>query len=183
MTASIRGVPRREFLKTSGSLVVTFSLGDGRADAARSPRAAQKRGKSVAPDRVDGFLAIGADGSVTVFSGKVDLGTRIRTAMTQIAAAELSVSLDHVEVVQNQPRLGKLSHSHLPRRAGSRERPWDAGEPTAAVVPSAIANAIYDALGVRLRSIPFTPDKVLAALKTAEQAIGQIPARRRVPAR
>jgi nicotinate dehydrogenase subunit B len=47
------------------------------------------------------------------------------------------------------------------------ERSWGAGEPTAAVVPSAIANAIYDALGVRLRSVPFTPDKVLAALKTA----------------
>lgn len=47
------------------------------------------------------------------------------------------------------------------------EKPWGAGEPTAAVVPSAIANAIYDAVGVRLRSVPFTPDKVLAALKTA----------------
>jgi nicotinate dehydrogenase subunit B len=47
------------------------------------------------------------------------------------------------------------------------ERPWGAGEPTAAVVPSAIANAIFDAVGVRMRSVPFTPDKVLAALKTA----------------
>ena len=46
------------------------------------------------------------------------------------------------------------------------ERPWGAGEPTAAVVPSAIANAIYDATGSRVRSVPFTPDKVLAALKT-----------------
>ena len=46
------------------------------------------------------------------------------------------------------------------------ERPWGAGEPTAAVVPSAIANAIYNACGVRLRSVPFVPDKVLAALKT-----------------
>ena len=46
------------------------------------------------------------------------------------------------------------------------ERPWGAGEPTAAVVPSAIANAIYDATGARVRSVPFTPDKVLAALKT-----------------
>ena len=43
--------------------------------------------------------------------------------------------------------------------------PWGAGEPTAAVVPSAIANAVYDAVGVRLRSVPFTPDKVLAGLK------------------
>ena len=47
------------------------------------------------------------------------------------------------------------------------EKPWGAGEPTAAVVPSAIANAIFDATGARLRSVPFTPDKVLAALKTA----------------
>jgi CO/xanthine dehydrogenase Mo-binding subunit len=45
------------------------------------------------------------------------------------------------------------------------ERPWGAGEPTAAVVPSAIANAIYDATGARVRSVPFMPDKVLAALK------------------
>jgi CO/xanthine dehydrogenase Mo-binding subunit len=48
-----------------------------------------------------------------------------------------------------------------------KERPWGAGEPTAAVVPSAIANAVYDAVGIRMRSVPFTPDKVLAALKTA----------------
>jgi CO/xanthine dehydrogenase Mo-binding subunit len=46
------------------------------------------------------------------------------------------------------------------------ERPWGAGEPTAAVVPSAIANAIYDATGARLRSVPFTPDKVRTTLRT-----------------
>jgi CO/xanthine dehydrogenase Mo-binding subunit len=48
-----------------------------------------------------------------------------------------------------------------------KERPWGAGEPTSAVVPSAVSNAVYDAVGIRLRSVPFTPDKVLAALKTA----------------
>jgi CO/xanthine dehydrogenase Mo-binding subunit len=46
-----------------------------------------------------------------------------------------------------------------------KEVPWGAGEPTAAVVPAAIANAIYDATAARLRSVPFTPDKVLAALR------------------
>ncbi len=44
------------------------------------------------------------------------------------------------------------------------ERPWGAGEPTTAVVPSAISNAVFDATGVRLRSVPYTPDKVKAAL-------------------
>jgi nicotinate dehydrogenase subunit B len=47
------------------------------------------------------------------------------------------------------------------------ERPWGAGEPAAAVVPSAISNAVFDAIGVRLRSVPYTPDKVKAALKGA----------------
>ena len=32
-------------------------------------------------------------------------------------------------------------------------------------VPAAIANAIYDAVGVRMRSLPITPEKVLTALK------------------
>ncbi len=47
------------------------------------------------------------------------------------------------------------------------ERPWGAGEPAAAVLPSAIANAIFDATGVRMRSVPFTPEKVKAALGSA----------------
>jgi nicotinate dehydrogenase subunit B len=41
---------------------------------------------------------------------------------------------------------------------------WGAGEPTPTAVPAAIANAIYDATGARLRSIPITPDKVKAAM-------------------
>jgi CO/xanthine dehydrogenase Mo-binding subunit len=46
------------------------------------------------------------------------------------------------------------------------EVPWGGGEPTCAVVPSAIAGAVFEATGARLRSVPFTSDKVLAALKT-----------------
>ena len=38
--------------------------------------------------------------------------------------------------------------------------PWGGGEPTCAVVPSAIAGAVFEATGVRLRSTPFTPAKV-----------------------
>jgi CO/xanthine dehydrogenase Mo-binding subunit len=44
------------------------------------------------------------------------------------------------------------------------ERPWGAGEPAASVVPSAISNAVFDAIGVRLRSVPFTPGKVRGGL-------------------
>jgi CO/xanthine dehydrogenase Mo-binding subunit len=44
---------------------------------------------------------------------------------------------------------------------------WGAGEQTPTTVPAAIANAVFDATGVRLRTIPFTPESVLTALKGA----------------
>jgi nicotinate dehydrogenase subunit B len=46
-------------------------------------------------------------------------------------------------------------------------RPYGAGEAALKPMPAAIANAIYDATGVRIRRIPFRDDRVLAALKTA----------------
>jgi CO/xanthine dehydrogenase Mo-binding subunit len=92
---------RREFLKAGGSLVVTFSF------AGLLPQAASADGasKTVALDQVDGFLSIGADGAVTCYSGKVDLGTGVRTALTQIVADELDVPLDKVSVVQGDTSL------------------------------------------------------------------------------
>jgi len=89
---------RRDFLKTSGMLIVTFSV----AGAAMKTSAAPK---TVALDQVDGFLAIDATGKVTVFSGKVDLGTGIYTALTQIAAEELSVPMDKVAMIQGDTLL------------------------------------------------------------------------------
>jgi CO/xanthine dehydrogenase Mo-binding subunit len=47
------------------------------------------------------------------------------------------------------------------------ERPWGAGEPAAAVIPSTVSNAVFDATGVRLRSVPYTPEKVKAAMKSS----------------
>ena len=47
------------------------------------------------------------------------------------------------------------------------EKPWGVGEPSAAVVPSAISNAVFDATGARLRSVPYTPDRVRSVLRGA----------------
>jgi CO/xanthine dehydrogenase Mo-binding subunit len=42
--------------------------------------------------------------------------------------------------------------------------PWGAGEPAICVVAAAIANAVHAATGTRLRTLPFTPERVKAAL-------------------
>jgi CO/xanthine dehydrogenase Mo-binding subunit len=97
-------VSRRGFLKAGGSLVVTFAIG-GAAPGAGGATHAMEKAKTVATDEVGGFLAIDASGNVTVFSGKVDLGTGIRTAMTQIAAEELSVPIAKVTVIQGDTLL------------------------------------------------------------------------------
>ena len=97
-------IARRDFLKTGGALVVTFSMSGGTTTAMAATTTVPST-KTVALDQVDGFLAIDAKGRVTVYSGKVDLGTGIRTAMAQIASEELSVPLDRVTVIQGDTML------------------------------------------------------------------------------
>lgn len=50
-------------------------------------------------DWLDDWLAIEKDGTVTAFSGKVELGTGVRTALAQIVAEELDVPLEQVHMV------------------------------------------------------------------------------------
>jgi nicotinate dehydrogenase subunit B len=50
-------------------------------------------------NQVDDWIAIEPDGTVTVFSGKVELGTGVRTALAQIAAEELDVPIERVRMV------------------------------------------------------------------------------------
>jgi CO/xanthine dehydrogenase Mo-binding subunit len=99
-------------LKVSGLLVVAFGLVPRFTFASASGSA-----KPVTPDLVDSYLAIGPDGRITVYSGKVDLGTGLRTALTQIVAEELDVPLGQVTLIQGDtlltpdqgPSFGSLS--------------------------------------------------------------------------
>ncbi len=50
-------------------------------------------------DWLDDWLAFEPDGTVTAFSGKVELGTGVRTALAQIVAEELDLPLDRVRMV------------------------------------------------------------------------------------
>ena len=49
--------------------------------------------------QLDDWLAIEPDGTVTVYSGKVELGTGVRTALAQIVAEEMDVALERIQMV------------------------------------------------------------------------------------
>jgi nicotinate dehydrogenase subunit B len=55
--------------------------------------------------------------------------------------------------------------------SGAFTKPSGSGEPMQRPLPAAIANAVFDATGVRVRRMPMTPDVVLAALKAAGKAL------------
>ena len=48
---------------------------------------------------LDDWIAIESDGTITAFSGKVELGTGVRTALAQIVAEELDVPIERVQMI------------------------------------------------------------------------------------
>jgi len=100
----LRNPRRREFLQTSGALVVGFTLPSA-GFAQRQPRADAALGKSLDTNEVDGFVAVNADGTVTIYSGKVDLGQGLRIAIPQMAAEELGVGVDRIVMIEGDTAL------------------------------------------------------------------------------
>jgi CO/xanthine dehydrogenase Mo-binding subunit len=93
------GWSRRDFLKTSGALVVTFSASAALdADLIQGPF--DTRPSQIDPQKLDAWIAITADGKVTAYTGKCELGQGMLTAQTQLVAEELSVALNRVTIVQ-----------------------------------------------------------------------------------
>src|SRR5207247_2082143 len=57
------------------------------------------------PADVDSFFAIHADGALTLYTGKVDIGTGLRIAVAQMAAEELGVRAERISVVDGDTGL------------------------------------------------------------------------------
>ncbi|HET7803972.1 MAG TPA: molybdopterin cofactor-binding domain-containing protein [Pseudolabrys sp.] len=93
-------ISRRDALLGSGALVVSFALADSLTGVQ-----AQTTAKPLALTEVDSFLAIDKTGKVTVYSGKVDLGTGVTTALRQIVADELDVPLSRIELITGDTML------------------------------------------------------------------------------
>src|SRR5947209_532225 len=75
---------RRAFFKiVGGGVVVALLLGEAEA---RQPGQGRRPGGEGAPREMGGWLHIGEDSAVTVYTGKVEIGQNIRTSLTQVVA-------------------------------------------------------------------------------------------------
>jgi nicotinate dehydrogenase subunit B len=92
---------RRRMLAGGGALIVSFSLGDALAqDQAAAPAPGPKPPGSLATTPyLDAWIRIDADGGITIFTGKAELGQGFKTAFQQIAAEELDVPFGSLKVV------------------------------------------------------------------------------------
>jgi CO/xanthine dehydrogenase Mo-binding subunit len=92
---------RRDFLKGSGALVVAFTVPLG-AGATRARGATAAIGPAlIDAAQIDSWVVVLANGRVRVHTGKVELGTGLRTAQMQIAADELDVALDKIDLLES----------------------------------------------------------------------------------
>jgi nicotinate dehydrogenase subunit B len=92
---------RRQFLKRSSAIVATFSLAGLADPLANAQQAAQPPlpGGLSNNRMLDGWVRINSNNTVTVFTGKCEIGQGILTALAQIAADELDVAYERVEII------------------------------------------------------------------------------------
>lgn len=95
-------ISRREFLKTTGALVVSLGL-PGAVTQALSHDAAGK--PPLTPDQLDSWIAVLPNGNVTAYFGKMDMGQGVDVAIGQMVAEELDVAFERVDVVMGDTQL------------------------------------------------------------------------------
>jgi nicotinate dehydrogenase subunit B len=178
----MKAISRRRFVHTTGALVVSFAwplrlwpdVPDSAIVAGRGVDI--DPGEPLAPagepplDQVDSWLAVHADGFVTLFSGKVELGTGVQTALSQIVAEELDVSFARVTVVQSDtgrtPNQGSTTGSKtlqnggpVIRRAAAEARQvllaLAAGQLGAPVDKLVVANGVVSVAGTPSNSVSY----------------------------
>ena len=87
-------IGRRDLFKlVGGGIVVLFSCGDGCYLEGQ-----ESRGRGY-PTDFNAYLRIAEDGRVTVYTGKIEMGQDVVTSLAQMAADELGVALEAIDMV------------------------------------------------------------------------------------
>ena len=114
-------------------------------------------GKPLDPGEVDSFLAIHADGSVTVYTGKVDVGTGLRVAVADATPARARAlralappwCVSAPAIAAARAGLADRAHRQAAREAARREREALTGRLTALGIATtdAVANFVCARVG------------------------------------
>jgi CO/xanthine dehydrogenase Mo-binding subunit len=108
---------RRDFFKLLGAGIAVFAFTKNIHAQETTPTRAFHQEEL--PKDITAWLHVGEDGSVTAFTGKVELGQNIRTSLSQTVADELHVPLDSVRLVTADTALVPFDIGTL----GSRSTP------------------------------------------------------------
>jgi nicotinate dehydrogenase subunit B len=114
---------RREFLKTTGAMVVGFSIGTKLSEAQQPGASVARfvRGVTSGPpdnSEIDAYIAIHSDNTATIYAGYVELGQGGPTALLQIAAEELDLDFSQVSTVRADTFVSTNGFTAASRTAG-----------------------------------------------------------------
>lgn len=112
---------RRAFLRrfTGGLAVLWFIESSPNSAAQPAPAAPRRPGSPPPPRELAAWLHIAADGAITVFTGKVEIGQNARTSLTQIVAEELASPVTAIRLVMGDTSLTPFDRG----TSGSRTTP------------------------------------------------------------
>ncbi len=119
---------RREFFRIAGAGLAVALLFPRGADA--QPPGGRGRGRpgfGNVPQEIGGWLHIGEDGGVTVYTGKVEIGQNVRTSLAQAVAEELRCPVGEIRMVMADTAavpydMGTFGSQSTPRMAPQLRR-------------------------------------------------------------
>jgi isoquinoline 1-oxidoreductase len=156
---------RRDFFKLLGAGIAVFST--AKTTLASQETAPPSRGfhPQELPKEINAWLHVGEDGTVTAFSGKVEVGQNIRTELAQTVADELRVPLESVRMVVGDTALTPFDAGTF----GSRTTPTMT--PQLRRVASVARDLLVEAAA---KQWSVAPDKLVAAdAKVTDPASGR----------
>jgi CO/xanthine dehydrogenase Mo-binding subunit len=170
---------RRQFLKAfSGGIALIVPASSLIAHTLQQEQGESGRGRrnELIPDEIGAWIHIDEKGTVSVFTGKVELGQNIRTSLTQAVAEELHVPLDVVRIVMADTDLtpfdmGTFGSLTTPRMAPQLRKAAAAARET--LVALAAEQWKVEPGTVRIVNARFVNHDASKSLTLAEVARGQ----------
>ena len=137
---------RRDFLKGFGALIVSFSAVPPGSLSASGQGQFGTRSSHIDPKKLDSWLAVEADGTITAYTGKCDFGQGIFTAQSQLVAEELCVPISRVKLVQCDTSVTPDQGS----TSGSQSTPTNFNSENLALAAATAREALLSMAAVRL---------------------------------